>query len=154
MFKVIRHIAWFIKQEWKSYVLIFSLLLTITVFALVPGWLLGLSIDTIISGGLTFASLAWLAGSLAAFPVVRYGLSYAYNYTTVKKTQQLAHSMRKKYLAHLFEMDSSFPVSMKNTRKAILSRASPPIWTRSSRRRPDCWKGWFSTSASFSSPCR
>jgi len=108
MFKVIRHIAWFIKQEWKSYVLIFSLLLTITVFALVPGWLLGLSIDTIISGGLTFASLAWLAGSLAAFPVVRYGLSYAYNYTTVKKTQQLAHSMRKKYLAHLFEMDSSF----------------------------------------------
>jgi len=108
MLKVLRHISWFIKQEWKSYVLMFTLLLSITVFALVPGWLLGLSIDTIISGGLTFRSLTILGASLVAFPAVRYFLSFAYNYTTVKKSQQLAHSLRKKYLAHLFEMDSSF----------------------------------------------
>jgi ATP-binding cassette subfamily B protein len=84
------------------------LLVSIAVFALIPGWLLGLSIDTIISGGLTPESLWWLSGSLIAFPIVRYGLSYFYNYTTVKKSQQLAHTLRKKYLSHLFNMDSSF----------------------------------------------
>jgi ATP-binding cassette subfamily B protein len=95
-------------QEWKTYLLMFLLLVSIAVFALIPGWLLGLSIDTIISGGLTPESLWWLSGSLMAFPIVRYGLSYFYNYTTVKKSQQLAHTLRKKYLSHLFNMDSSF----------------------------------------------
>ncbi len=108
MNKLLRHMGWYVKQEWKTYVLMFVLLVSIALFALIPGWLLGLSIDTIISGGLTYASLIFLGGSLVAFPVIRYGLSYAYNFTTVKKSQQLAHTMRKRYLGHLFNMDSSF----------------------------------------------
>ncbi|MEY3609669.1 MAG: hypothetical protein RLZZ264_190 [Bacillota bacterium] len=108
MNKLLRHIGWYVRQEWKTYVLMFVLLVSIALFALIPGWLLGLSIDTIISGGLTYSSLIFLGGSLVAFPVIRYGLSYAYNFTTVKKSQQLAHTMRKRYLGHLFNMDSSF----------------------------------------------
>ncbi|MEY3431962.1 MAG: hypothetical protein RIS53_860, partial [Bacillota bacterium] len=108
MNKLLRHMGWYVRQEWKTYVLMFVLLVSIALFALIPGWLLGLSIDTIISGGLTYASLIFLGGSLVAFPVIRYGLSYAYNFTTVKKSQQLAHTMRKRYLGHLFNMDSSF----------------------------------------------
>ena len=108
MKKLFLHIRWYVIQEWKTYLLMFLLLVSIAVFALIPGWLLGLSIDTIISGGLTPESLWWLSGSLMAFPIVRYGLSYFYNYTTVKKSQQLAHTLRKKYLSHLFNMDSSF----------------------------------------------
>ena len=108
MKKLFLHIRWYVIQEWKTYLLMFLLLVSIAVFALIPGWLLGLSIDTIISGGLTPESLWWLGGSLIAFPIVRYGLSYFYNYTTVKKSQQLAHTLRKRYLSHLFNMDSSF----------------------------------------------
>ena len=108
MKKLFLHIRWYVIQEWKTYLLMFLLLVSIAVFALIPGWLLGLSIDTIISGGLTPESLWYLGGSLIAFPIVRYGLSYFYNYTTVKKSQQLAHTLRKKYLSHLFNMDSSF----------------------------------------------
>jgi ATP-binding cassette subfamily B protein len=108
MKKLFLHIRWYVIQEWKTYLLMFVLLVSIAVFALIPGWLLGLSIDTIISGGLTTESLWWLGGSLIAFPIVRYGLSYLYNYTTVKKSQQLAHTLRKRYLSHLFNMDSSF----------------------------------------------
>ena len=108
MKKIFNHLKWYFKQEWKTYVFMFTLLLSIALFALVPGWLLGLSIDTIISGGLTSTSLLLLGSSLIAFPVIRYGLSYLYNYTTVKKSQQLAHALRKNYLSHLFNMDSSF----------------------------------------------
>jgi ATP-binding cassette, subfamily B, multidrug efflux pump len=108
MKKLFRHIQWFVIQEWQSYAVMFFLLISIALFALVPGWLLGLSIDIIISGGLTRSSLFLLSGALIAFPVIRYGLSYLYNYLTVKKSQQLALTLRKKYLSHLFEMDSSF----------------------------------------------
>jgi ATP-binding cassette, subfamily B, multidrug efflux pump len=108
MKKLFNHIKWFVKKEWKMYVFMFILLVGIALFALLPGWLLGLSIDTIISGGLTASSLILLSGALVAFPLVRYVLSFAYNFITVKKSQQLAHQLRKKYLGHLFGMDSSF----------------------------------------------
>ena len=108
MNKVIRHIRWFLIQEWKSYLLMFLLLILIAGFALIPGQLLGMSIDTIISGGLTPMSLFGLGGALIAFPIIRYGLSYAYNFTTVKQSQYLAYLLRKNYLAHLFNMDATF----------------------------------------------
>lgn len=108
MGKIIRHISWFLKQEWKSYILMLFLLVSIATMALVPAKLLGLSIDTIISGQLTLVSLMWLVGSLVFFPLFRYGLSYFYNYTVNKKAQQFAYLLRKKYLGHLFDMDSQF----------------------------------------------
>jgi len=108
MKKLFNHVRWYVIKEWRAYLVMFILLIGIALFALIPGWLLGLSIDTIISGGLTSTSLFWLAFSLIAFPLVRYGLSYLYNFITVKKSQQLAHQIRKNYLAHLFNMDSSF----------------------------------------------
>lgn len=108
MKKLFIHIQWYVKKEWKIYLLMFVLLLGIALFALLPGWLLGLSIDTIVSGGLTLQSLTTLTFALIAFPTVRYLLSYFYNYLTVKKSQQLAHHLRKSYLAHLFGMDSNF----------------------------------------------
>jgi ATP-binding cassette, subfamily B, multidrug efflux pump len=108
MKKLFHHIKWYVKKEWKIYLLMFVLLLGIALFALLPGWLLGLSIDTIVSGGLTLQSLTTLTFALIAFPTVRYLLSYFYNYLTVKKSQQLAHHLRKSYLAHLFGMDSNF----------------------------------------------
>jgi ATP-binding cassette, subfamily B, multidrug efflux pump len=108
MKKLFQHIRWYVKKEWKIYLLMFVLLLGIALFALIPGWLLGLSIDTIVSGGLTSQSLISLTIALIAFPTVRYLLSFLYNYLTVKKSQQLAHHMRKTYLAHLFGMDSNF----------------------------------------------
>jgi len=108
MKKLFNHVRWYVIKEWRAYLVMFILLIGIALFALIPGWLLGLSIDTIISGGLTPISLFWLAFSLITFPLVRYGLSYLYNFITVKKSQQLAHQIRKNYLAHLFNMDSSF----------------------------------------------
>ena len=38
-----RHIGWYVNQDWKTYVFMFFLLISIAVYALIPGWLLGLS---------------------------------------------------------------------------------------------------------------
>jgi ATP-binding cassette subfamily B protein len=71
MKKILQHIRWFLIQEWKMYALMFVLLLSIATFALIPGWLLGLSIDTIISGGLTWQSLI----ILTIADNIRFGMS-------------------------------------------------------------------------------
>ena len=73
-------IKWFIKEEWKLYVFMFFLLVSISLISLLPARVLGGAIDTIISGGITTSSLAMLVGALILLPITRYLLSMVYNY--------------------------------------------------------------------------
>ncbi|MFA5006266.1 MAG: ABC transporter ATP-binding protein [Candidatus Izemoplasmatales bacterium] len=101
-------LKWFIKEEWKTYLLMLFLLMSISFILLLPAKVLGLSIDAIVSGGLTASTLVWLVAALVALPVGRYLLSFAYNYIINKESQKLAFKLRRRYLDHLFEMDSKF----------------------------------------------
>lgn len=105
---IFRKIGWFIKEEWKTYVVLFLLLLSISSISLAPAYVLGRSIDTIVSGGLTRKTLLWLVFLLALLPTARYCLSFIYNHLSQKTAQLLSFRMRKKYLSHLFDMDSQF----------------------------------------------
>lgn len=108
MINIIKKIGWFIKAEWKAYLLMFVLLLSIAFISLTPARVLGLAIDTIVSGGINENSLAFLVFALALLPTVRYLLSFGYNYLVNVEAQKLAFKLRKRYLTHLFEMDSKF----------------------------------------------
>lgn len=101
-------IGWFVKEKWKTYVVLFLLLIAISLISLAPAYVLGRSIDTIVSGGLTKDSLVILVFGLAMLPVARYLLSFIYNQLSQKTAQTLTFQMRKRYLSHLFEMDSQF----------------------------------------------
>ncbi|MDY0276906.1 MAG: ABC transporter ATP-binding protein [Acholeplasma sp.] len=108
MKNIFKKLKWFIKQEWKTYLLLFFLLLFISGLSLIPAYLLGLAIDTIVSGELTTQSLILLITGLVAIPIIRYFTSYFYNYNANKLAQKLSFQLRDKYLRHLFEMDLSF----------------------------------------------
>lgn len=108
MNNILKKIGWFIKAEKWRYLLMLAMLLCIAAISLAPAKVLGLAIDTIVTGGLTANSLAWLVGWLFAIPITRYLMSFAYNYLVNKQAQKLSFLLRKKYLAHLFEMDSQF----------------------------------------------
>lgn len=84
------------------------LLVSISLISLLPARVLGNAIDTIISGGLTSSSLAFLVGGLVLLPLTRYLLSMLYNYLMNVEGQKLAFKLRKNYLDHLFKMDSKF----------------------------------------------
>jgi ATP-binding cassette subfamily B protein len=86
----------------------FVLLISISFIALLPAKLLGLSIDTIISGELTFKTLTLLVIGLIAIPLTRYFLSMIYNYMMNYQGQKLTYELRSNYLNHLFSMDSKF----------------------------------------------
>lgn len=108
MKKIIKHTGWFIKAEWKQYTIMFILLIGISIISLVPAKLLGEAIDTIVSSRLTASTLYLLAGLLLLIPIVRYSMSFLYNYMVTKEAQKLAYKMRQNYLKHLFNMDSKF----------------------------------------------
>ena len=47
-----KHISWFFKQEWKTYVLCLILLTLVSVVPLIPAKVLGLAIDSFSTGTL------------------------------------------------------------------------------------------------------
>ena len=108
MGNIFAKIGWFVKEQWKTYVLMFFLLISIASISLSPAYVLGLAIDTIVSGGLTQETLMWLVFFLALLPISRYLLSFLYNHLSNKTAQTLSYKMRQKYLSHLFDMDSQF----------------------------------------------
>jgi len=108
MSNILKKISWFIKEEWKTYVFMLFLLLSIAFIALTPAWVLGYSIDIIVSGGLTKLSLTLLVIALVLLPLGRYLLSFIYNYLSNKTAQKLSYKLRQRYLSHLFDMDSKF----------------------------------------------
>jgi ATP-binding cassette subfamily B protein len=108
MINIYKKIGWFIKEQWKTYIVMLFLLLSIAAISLAPAYVLGLSIDTIVSGGLTISSLWMLVGLLVLLPVARYLISFTYNHLSHKTAQMLSYKLRKKYLSHLFDMDSKF----------------------------------------------
>jgi ATP-binding cassette, subfamily B, multidrug efflux pump len=108
MINILKKVGWFIKAEKWRYLLMLAMLLGIAAISLAPARVLGLAIDTIVTGGLTARSLLWLVGLLFAIPITRYLMSFAYNYLVNKQAQKLSFLLRKKYLTHLFEMDSQF----------------------------------------------
>jgi len=108
MGNILKKISWFIKEEWRIYLLMLFLLLSIAAISLAPAYVLGAAIDTIVSSGLTKETLPVLVAALIAIPVSRYFMSFAYNYMVNKEGQKLAYKLRQRYLSHLFEMDSQF----------------------------------------------
>lgn len=105
---IFSNLKWFIKKEWKKYLFLFFMLIIIVSLSLVPAYLLGLSIDVIVSGRLTVTSLTFLVLGLAITPTIRYFASLIYNYEASKLAQKLSYELREQYLKHLFQMDLSF----------------------------------------------
>ncbi|MBN3490576.1 ABC transporter ATP-binding protein [Acholeplasma equirhinis] len=108
MINIIKKVSWYIKQEWRAYLIMFVFLIIITLLALTPAYILGMAIDVIVSKSLTFESLLFLLVGLVLVPFGRYTSSYIYNYTLNKTSQKLAFQMRQKYLKKLFSMDAEF----------------------------------------------
>ncbi len=108
MGNIFSKIGWFVKENWKTYLAMFFLLVSIASISLLPAYVLGQAIDTIVSGELTETTLVGLVLFLALLPITRYFLSFIYNHLSQKTAQTLSFKMRQKYLSHLFDMDSQF----------------------------------------------
>ena len=79
MKKAFKHIAWFFKQEWKSYVLCLILLAFVAVVPLIPAKVLGIAIDAFSTGTLTVKSLIIYVLLLLICPILTYFVNIFYH---------------------------------------------------------------------------
>ena len=101
-----KHISWFFKQEWKSYVLCLILLIFVSIVPLIPAKVLGIAIDAFSTGTLTTKSLIIYISLLFTCPILTYIVNIFYHYTMSKLGHKLSFELRENYIAHLFDMDA------------------------------------------------
>jgi len=117
-----RHIWWFIKQEYKKYILVGLVLIILSIMLAIPAKILGVAIDEIVSSTLTPIRLVTLALGLFLFPLARYILNMYYHYNINALGHKLSFSLRENYINHLFELDAA--VYEKYTKGDLISRAT------------------------------
>ena len=117
-----KHIFWFFKQEWKSYVLCLILLIFVSVVPLIPAKVLGIAIDAFSTGTLTKTSLIIYVLLLFICPILTYLVNIFYHYSMIKLGHKLSFQLREKYIYHLFDMDAE--IYEKYTKGDLISRAT------------------------------
>ena len=122
MKKAFKHIAWFFKQEWKSYILCLILLAFVAVVPLIPAKVLGIAIDAFSTGTLTTKTLIIYVSLLFICPILTYFVNIFYHYTMTKLGHKLSFQLREKYISHLFDMDAE--LYEKYTKGDLISRTT------------------------------
>jgi ATP-binding cassette subfamily B protein len=122
MKQAFKHLGWFFKQEYKRYILLAVLLLILSITPVIPTKLFGMVIDDIVGGALNVRRLIIFISSLALIPIARYIIAYIYHYYINYLGHKLSYNLREKYIAHLFDMDSS--LYAKYTKGDLISRAT------------------------------
>ena len=117
-----KHISWFFKQEWKSYVLCLIFLIIVSVVPLIPAKILGMAIDAFSTGTLTKTSLLIYIVLLFICPILTYIVNIFYHYTMSKLGHKLSFELRENYIAHLFDMDAE--LYEKYSKGDLISRAT------------------------------
>ena len=122
MFQVYKDLGWFFKQEWKKYLIMLFLLLTVSFIAVIPASLIGYTIDAIKQRSITRDELLMLVGFLFSIGVLRYIIDWFYHYLINYEGQKLSYQLRQRYLEKLFVMDST--IFEEYTKGEILSRVT------------------------------
>lgn len=117
-----KHLGWFFKQEYKKYIMLAILLLLLSITPVIPTKLFGMVIDEIVGGSLTINKLIVFVLSLALLPITRYIIAFVYHFYINYLGHKLSYTLREKYIAHLFDMDSS--LYAKYTKGDLISRAT------------------------------
>ena len=122
MKKVFNHLKWFFKENWHIYLGIFSLLLFISIIQVFPSKFIGIAIDKITEGTLSFKMLIILVCGIFGIPVLKYILNRIYHYNIHKLGHNLLFKLREQYISHLFELDNE--TYEKYTKGDLISRAT------------------------------
>ncbi|MBR6515652.1 MAG: ABC transporter ATP-binding protein [Bacilli bacterium] len=120
MFQTFKRLKWFFKKNILSYLCCALALLFVSVMPVIPTKVLGIAIDDIVMGNVNSTRIFFYVIGIFIIPIFIYFVNIYYHYTMNKLGQNLSFLLREKYLAHLFELDSS--VYEKYTKGDLIAR--------------------------------
>ncbi len=108
MFRVLRKLAWFFKENKKRYIFAIGALAIVNVIEIWPPKLIGMAIDDIHLGTLTANRMYGYIGALLLTMVLSYIFSYIWQFQLYGGAFILEKTMRSKLMNHLLRMTPTF----------------------------------------------
>jgi len=108
MFDVFMKLGWYFKQEWKRYAIAIGLLLIVNVFEIIPPKLLGMVVDDVQLGALTWERYVIYLAIGFALAVVTYLVCYVWHYKLFGSSFLVEKILRSKLMGHFLKMTPTF----------------------------------------------
>lgn len=105
---ILLKLAWFFRQEWRSYAIAFAALLSIAGLIMVPPWLTGQIVDAVAQQRLTLTALLTDIGLMVFVGVVIYLLRIVWRRALYSASYKLAAQLRSRLYDHLTLMAPAF----------------------------------------------
>ncbi|MBM7586383.1 ATP-binding cassette subfamily B protein [Bacillus pakistanensis] len=122
MFSIFKKLAWFFKENWKRYTVAIVLLTIVGVLDVIPPKLVGMAIDAIYVGDLTWNVLVNYLLFLIIITVVSYGMTYFWMYQLFGGAFLIERKLRSRFMQHLLKMTPTF--FEKNRTGDLMARAT------------------------------
>ncbi|EUJ41169.1 ABC transporter ATP-binding protein [Brochothrix campestris] len=106
--KIFKDLWWFFKQEKRAYLIGIIALVTVSVLALIPARLIGLTVDAIASQTLSATRLGVIVAILIGAAVLMYGLRYVWRTHIFGSSLRLERQLRNRLFKHLTNMSGDF----------------------------------------------
>jgi ATP-binding cassette subfamily B protein len=101
-------LRWFIKQEWRSYLLGILSLVGVALFGLIPPIAIGDFANLLTENGLTATAMFEIVGLIALATVAQYVLRFGWSYFIWGTSARLEKQLRTQLFTHYLEMDAPF----------------------------------------------
>ncbi|WP_273832459.1 ABC transporter ATP-binding protein [Guptibacillus sedimenti] len=122
MFSILKKLSWFFKQHWKRYSIAIGLLILGGILEVIPPKLIGMAIDEINVGSLTWDSLRNYLFFYGALLIVVYLVTYVWMYQLFGGAFLVERMLRSRFMKHLLKMTPSF--YEKNRTGDLMARAT------------------------------
>ncbi|WYP24867.1 ABC transporter transmembrane domain-containing protein [Alkalihalobacillus sp. FSL W8-0930] len=106
--RVYKDLWWFFKEEKRAYVLGIFVLIVVSLFVLVPPYIIGQIVDGVNESTLTRSSLTQWIVLLVSVGVITYGLRYVWRIMIFGASIRLARTIRNQLYEHFTNMSSRF----------------------------------------------
>lgn len=107
MVKLYKNLWWFFKKEWKQFLLIALMYITISLLSVIPTRVIGEVVDLITTKRLTLEELWQYGFLLVIVPLIIYFLHYFHHYLVNREKHLLGYELRSRYINKLFDLDHS-----------------------------------------------
>lgn len=108
MFRVLKQLAWFFKEQKKRYTAAVVLLLVVSVVDLMPALLIGEAVDAFQRGALSYSYAFSLIALLVVIIIASYWISFIWMQQLFGGAFILERKLRSRFMRHLFAMDPPF----------------------------------------------
>ena len=108
MFGVLVKLKWFFKENWKRYSVAVIFLIIVGIIEVIPPKLVGMAIDDIHYGTLTWKGIAYYISLFLLILVLSYGMTYIWMYQLFGGANLMEKKLRSRLMGHFFKMTPGF----------------------------------------------